>query len=63
MQELDLIDFSNADNIQFDKNTQLLTDDELDIQDLVRQSHLLAKKHTDSLYMMTEYTPDTIKIR
>ena len=24
---------------------------------------MLAKKHTDSLYMMTEFTPDTIKIR
>ena len=56
-------EFSDVDRIHFESNTQLLTDETLNIADLVSQLQALAKKHNSSLNALAQQSLISVKIR
>jgi len=53
-------EFSDADNLRFESNTQLITDESLDIAALVAQLQALAKKHNSSINLMAEQSRQAV---
>lgn len=60
---IDSFVFGQADMINFESNTQLLTDETIDISGLVQQLQQIAKKHNQSLMMMAEQSKLAVKLR